>query len=471
MTVSENLARHVARATFDALPAAAVVAAKRSLIDTLGVALGARGAPGTREAIALVKREGAAEASTIWATGTRTSPRLAAFVNSVHAAALDFDSLHAATAVHPDVVIVPAVLAVGESEKVSGRDAIAAIVVGDDLLCRLASSTRANSGWFYTSLHGGVASAAVTAKLLATDAAGIADAMGLAFINGAGTQQPIVERDMSKRALGAFSAATGVFCGYLGAEGFRGPREILEGRFGLYRMYEEGDAGVVTEALGERFENVNIALKPYPSCQGNHAAIDGLLKLQAEHGLKPRDVAQIEVTVSPYAYRLVGAPFDPTGNPQIAAQFSVQYSLACALLRGRLGIGEIQETTVLDPAVRELARRVVVKQDPENRNNYVPVELLVRKNDGTSLTARVETLRGGTDAPFSAAELREKFLRSLEAGGCRPTNGEIDGLLERVDRLEREPDLFGLVVLIERLLLPTRQRRPVEKKRKLRLGH
>lgn len=470
MTVSELLARHTARAAFDTLPQEAVIAAKRSLIDTLAVALGARGAPGTEEALRIVEREDSAPASSIWQTGYKTSARMAAFVNSLHASALDYDSLHAAAAVHPDIVIIPTVLAVGESEKVSGKDAIAAIVVGDDLLCRLGLSTRLNSGWFYTSLHGVVASAAVTAKLLKAGESAIADAMGLAFINGSGTQQPIVERNLSKRALAAFSAAGGVFCGYLGAEGFKGPREILEGTFGLYRMYEEGDAGVVTEALGRRYENVNISVKPYPSCQGNHAAIDGLLKLRAEHRLKAENVAEIEVTVSPYTVRLVGAPFDPAESPQVAAQFSVQYSLACVLLKGRLGIGDIQEEAVLDPKVRELARRVVVKADPQNQNNYVPVDLLVKKKDGTSLTARVETLRGSADAPFSAADLREKFARCVEAGGYRLTRGEVDGLIEWVNNLERERDLSDLLTRISRLLSPTQGKRRARRDKKLALS-
>lgn len=469
MTLSEVLARHVSAATFNELPRKAVDAAKRSLIDTLGVALAARGAPGTGEALALAKRESAAEVSTIWSTGTRTSPRLAAFINSVYAGALDYDSLHPATATHPDIVIVPVVLAVGESEKVTGKNALTAIVIGDDLLCRMASSTRANSGWFYTSLHGGIVSAAVTAKLLKARESGIADAMGLAFVNGAATQQPIAERNLSKRALAAFSAASGVFCGCLAAEGFKGPREIFEGGFGLYRMYEDGDATAVTKMLGQRFENVNIAVKPYPSCQGNHAAIDGLLKLQAEHQLKPSDVAQIQVRVSPYTHRLVGARFDPTDNPQVAAQFSMQYSIACAMLRGQFGIGEIQEDVVLDPEIGRLARRIIVNQDPQNGNNYVPVELLIRTTDGRLLTTKVETLRGSAEAPFSAEELREKFLGCLEASGRYLTNGEADSFMERIERLEQETDLCSLLAEIARLVSPTRKKKPVHKDRKLRL--
>lgn len=452
MTVSEVLARYVAGASYEALATAAVLAAKRSLIDTLAVALGARGAPGTAEAMRTVERERAVAESSVWQTGYRTSARLAAFVNSLHASALDYDSLHVGTAVHPDIVVIPAVLAVGESERASGKDVIAAIVLGDDLLCRLGLSTRANRGWFYSSLHGVVASAAVVARLLKTNEASVADAMGLAFANGSGTQQPIVERNLSKRALAAFSAATGVFCGYLASEGFKGPREILEGKFGLYRMYEQGDPAVVIDELGRRFENVNISLKPYPSCQGNHAAIDGLLKLRKAHHLTPDNVAQIEVTVSPYTSRLVGAPFEPGAYPQVAAQFSLQYSLACVLLRGRLGIGDIQDEAVLDPKIRDLASRAVIKVDARNRGNYVPVDLVVTKTDGTSLATTVSALRGSVKAPLSDVELREKLATCLESGGYQPTLGKVDRLIESLSNIEQERDVSDLMKRISALL-------------------
>ena len=67
--------------------------------------------------------------------------------------------------------------------------------------------------------------------------------------------------------------------------------------------------------------------------------------------------------MQPYVNRLVGAPFEPGTDPQVTAQFSVQYSVACAILRKRLTVADIQPEAVLADDVGALARSVVVNID------------------------------------------------------------------------------------------------------------
>ncbi|MCI3953827.1 MAG: MmgE/PrpD family protein, partial [Burkholderiales bacterium] len=177
MAISTDIARHIARTSYEALPEAAILAAKRSIVDTLAVAWGARGAASPFSDAAA--QDDAATASTIWISGKKMSARAAAFVNSVAASALDFDSIHIGGAIHPDIVSVPVALAMSESADVSGKDALAAVALGSDLLCRFALSTRANSGWFYTSVYGAIVSAGMTAKLLGGSAHQIEGACGL----------------------------------------------------------------------------------------------------------------------------------------------------------------------------------------------------------------------------------------------------------------------------------------------------
>lgn len=428
MAIATDIARHIACNSYETLPAAAIRAAKRSIVDTMAVAWGARGTADPRPFSDAATRNDAARISTIWISGAKSSARTAAFINSVASSTLDFDSVHIGGAVHPDIVSVPVALALSEATGVSGKVAVAAVALGCDLMCRFALSTRANSGWFYTSVYGSIVSAAITAKLLGGTADQIESACGLGFLRSSGTYQPVTERSSSKRALAALAVDAGILCGYLGMHGISGPRDWLEGRFGLQQMYERGDPSAVVEGLGCEYRNAEISIKPYPSCQANHAPVDAILALRRKTGVTADQVAWIEVVVSPYMNRLVGASYVPDDNPQVAAQFSVQYSLACALSRGRLGIEDIRERSATDPELVELASRVRVTVDERNSNNYCPATVRVILKDGSVFSETSVSLRGGAEHPLTDDELLGKLASCLEAGGY----GADEQLPERV---------------------------------------
>jgi 2-methylcitrate dehydratase PrpD len=417
LAIATDLARHIARNSYEALPAAAIRAAKRSIMDTMAVAWGARGTadPGPFSDAAM--RDDAVRTSTIWISGAKNSARTAAFANSVAGSALDFDSVHIGGAVHPDIVSVPVALALSEAAGVAGKIAVAAVALGSDLMCRLALSTRANSGWFYTSVYGSIVAAGMTAKLLGGSADQIESACGLGFLRSSGTYQPVTERSSSKRALAALAVDAGILCGYLGMQGIGGPRDWVEGRFGLHEMYERGDPAAIVEGLGREYRNAETSIKPYPSCQANHAPVDAILALRRRTGVTADQVARIEVVVSPYMNRLVGASYVPGDNPQVAAQFSVQYSLACALARGSLGIEDIRERSATDPGLVELASRVRVTVDEDNSNNYCPATVRVTLKNGSELSETSASLRGGAEHPLTDDELLGKLASCLEAGG------------------------------------------------------
>lgn len=437
MAIGSVLAQHVFRTTFADLPSPAITAAKRSLVDTLAVAWAARSAPGVLESArgSMAGQEGAS--STLWHAGSKASVRSAAFVNSVAASALDFDSVHPAAA-HADIVSVPVALAVGEAAACSGKEVLTAVALCSDLICRLALASGANSGWFYGSLYGVSAAAAITAKLRGASADAIESAMGLGFLNASGTYQAVVERSLSKRTLAAFAADSGVLCGDVASAGISGPREWIEGRFGLYEMYERGEEGATIDNLGVTYHNVETTLKPYPTCQANHAPIDAMLALRRQARLE--DIETIEVVLSPYMDRLVGAPYEPGENPQVSAQFNVRYSLACALVHARLGIEDIRDDAPLARNLLMWAGRVRVVVDAANKNNYCPATVRLALRDGRVLSHTATVLRGGVDAPLSDGQMVEKLRVCLEAGGYRAPPKQVNAVYEALMLLEHASD-------------------------------
>lgn len=445
MTISERLAEHVACTGYDALAPNVIAAAKASLIDTLAVAIAARGAPGVREIVKLAVEDGGRPASTLWTNALRLPARAAAFANAFAASALDFDSLHHEGTAHADIVIVPTALAVAEDRGITGKELLAAIAVGDDVLCRLCRSTRLNTGWFYTTLYGPIASAAVTAKLLGADRDGIAAAMGLGSMSSSGTQQPAIERSMGKRMQAALAASAGVTAGYIARAGVDGPRQIVEGPFGLYAMHEPGDAAAITRDLGKVFENTRIAYKAYPSCQCNHAAIEGMLSLVRTHELSASDVLRVDLTVSPYMQRLVGNDFEPSGNTQVAAQFSIQYSVAAALLYRCFGVDQILDDAVVNTQICALVERVHTTIDPANQNKYAPIRLSVTKRSGEVIEHVVTSFSGAEDRPLTQDDLKKKLTMCLDAAGIRQGAKRAEQMFKAIECMEECGNMTGFV--------------------------
>jgi len=451
VTIESLLAEHVAEATFDTLPKSSVEAARRSLVDTVMVACGAARTPGMKEATRAAL-SGADGNVSIWHTGQTSSARAAVFLNGLAAAALDYDSIYPDAAVHPDLIAVPVALSLCEARDGTGRDLLCAIALGGDLMCRLALATRANTGWFYTSLYGAVVSAAVTAHLLKCKAPEVMHAMGLGAMNAAGTYQPVKERSLSKRTLAAFAADSGVLCGQIAAEGYPGPSQWLLGQFGMHSMYEAGDSDTIVRNLGTVFENERISLKPYPSCQCNHAAIDALLELRAEHSLVAEDVQSIEAIISPYMFTLVGAPYAPGMTPQVAAQFSIQYSLARALLDGEFGIAAIQDAAASDPRAIELTSRIRVTVDPDNPGNYNPAVVRLTLRNGTVLAQENTVLRGSVDSPLTSNQLNAKAYDCLMAGGYKINHAVAGAIVDSLLNVEQESSVSGFMTQIRSTL-------------------
>jgi 2-methylcitrate dehydratase PrpD len=440
-TLSEKLAAHVARPEWRTLPPEVAAATRRYVLDTLAVAWGGAAAPGGEAIRDLAVADGGTAEATVWGWGDRLPAASAAFVNGVSAAALDYDSVYEAGSVHADAVVVPAAWAVAEKTGASGRDFLAAVALGTDVACRLGKAARKSSGWFYTSLTGVFGAAAACARLAGHGPDVIANALGLALSNTAGTQQALLEKTMAKRLQSAFAARAGVFCAQLAGAGATGPREALEGSFGYFAKYEDCDPKVLLDGLGEVFENTRSAIKKYPSCTANHAPVDVAIALAEEFDIDPAAVEAVAVTLSPFAARLVGGAFEPSENPQVSAQFSIQYSMASALLRRRLAIPDIQDGAVLDPAAAALAGKVSVAVDEANGGKFAPAKVTIKMRGHAAIERDARFVPGAPDHPLSLREIEAKVVDCVAVGPRKLPPDAARRLIARIDALAEIPDM------------------------------
>lgn len=409
------------------------------MLDTLAVAWSGSSAPGAPEAHALLVDEGGRADSTVWSFGGKLPATSATFVNSIAGAALDYDGVDC---VHGAVVALPAALSLAEREHTSGKDFLAAYVIGSDLCSRFGGAiTGEHKGWYTTSIYGAFGAAATAAKLLGLDATATCNALGLCLSQAAGTQQSNIEQALSKRLQPAFAARAGVFSALLAQKGISAPREAIEGRFGMFALYQEGEPYRIIENLGQRFEHENTAIKKYPCCACTHASVEAALGLVREYDLKPEDVTAIEVRHSPFMHRLVGSPFNPGENPQVSAQFSVQYTVACALLRRQMTVADIQEGAIFDPAIRPIADRIRVVVEDGWTSNRAPASVTMTTRQHGTISRTTEKFPWSPEDPPTDAALQEK-LAACFSEGVNPLTAERRArLVDRVNDIESVQDM------------------------------
>ena len=445
VSLSHQLADHVANTPYSAIPQSAIAAAKFFMLDTLAVAWAGSSAPGCREAHGLLVDEGGKGEATAWAYGGRLPLQAAAFINGMSSSALDYDALGVDSPVHVTVSVLPAALAVAEREQRTGKEFLAALVLGSDVMCRLgAAASHPHKGWSYTSVLGTFGAAAAASRLLRLDTVQTRHALGIAFLQSAGTQQFNIEPSLSKRMLSAFAARAGVYAALLAQRGLTAPREVIEGKFGLYKLYQDGDPTSLLAELGTAFKSVDLSVKKFPSCGCNHTALEGTLQLVRQYDLQPDDVTSIEVTVTPYIERIVGGAYDPSGDAQVAAQFNIRYSIACALVRRKLGLIEIETPAARDPAILKHIDKVTVSVDRSLTSERGPVKLKMSTKTRGEVSCYIEHVPGTKEAPLSDEEIKQKASECFSLGVRPLTQQQIEKLSSRISAIEGSKNMSTL---------------------------
>ena len=434
--LNDRLAEWVAHLPYDAMPAQTVVCAKRLIIDALAVAWAGSRAIGLEPVHRLVVDQGGKPESRVWVSGELLPATSAAFLNGMYAAALDFDSVHDTATIHADIIVIPALLAMVDRIPMHGKEFLTTYVAASEMLIRLGLGAGPNPGWFLTSALGVFASAACCARALGLGAAGVRTAMGIALSRASGTQQTLIEGSFTKRLQSAFAARDGVEAALLASCGVTAPRRMFEGERSFDKLYVALDASAILQDLGAKYVFESITLKNYPSCFCNHAAIEATLALVRKHKLTASQVSDCTVVITPFMASLVGSPFVPADSPQVAAQFSVQYSVASVLLRGAFRLEDIDPASVLDVQALSLARRVRVEVDPSKAEKFVPATVRIRTHSGEAFEATANQIPGTPALPLPDEALHDKAIRCLTGGPRALSRSRAQALIEKIDAIE-----------------------------------
>ncbi len=378
----------------------------------------------------VVYPQGGIEESWVLFQEKKYPARLAAFMNSLYGHGAELDDGNKKAAGHAGVHLIPAVFALADKLGSSNEDVLLALATGYEAYIRISSAGQPGlvaRGFHSTGMAGTLACAAACARLYHLDAQGIEDAIALATTMTGGLLSYGDSRPAIKPLNPGKAAENGVFAAMLANEGVQGPTEALEGQNGWFHA--------VTDEVHEEFLKGSDHLllhecyfKLYPSCRHTHCGIDAALALHER--VIAEEIKKVNVYIYPNAIKLAGIKIP---KDQDETKFSIQYTLACALLNGAYGIADMDPPR-LTPDVLALIEKTELISDPSMedrtkgiRGTRVEIEL----KDGTREKETVLVPKGDPEKPLT----RDDIINKLRT--CAKGQADEDTLMRLVQNIEK----------------------------------
>lgn len=443
MSIVEGLGQRVYHTNYGVLPKDVVEWAKIALMDYIGVTI----AGSLEEAPRIVERTFLGSAlpgpSLVFGRNYRTSVSDAAVINGTSAHVLDFDDASNTIGGHPSVSIFPALIALGEEMHASGKDLIAAFIVGLEVEARIALAVNLHhyeKGWHPTATIGTFGCAAACAKLMGLNEAKIAYAVAIAASMASGIKANF--GTMVKSLHVGHCARSGLFAASLAREGFDASLLAFEHKQGFFNVFNgEGNyrSEKVLEKWGEPYDILlpGLAFKQYPCCASTHPAIDATILLVKKYDLNPNNVAEIKTWTHKRRLSHTNRP-----DPQTAldAKFSVQYCVSRAIMHGAVKLEHFQGVAHKDETLRKILLKVTAMSYTEAQfplENHYGAEVQIKTVEGKVYSEKVGQPNGRTaQNPLSAAMMKSKFedcsARALSAQNI----SSVYGLLQRLEQLD-----------------------------------
>src|SRR5262245_10816460 len=449
LNVTDTLSAYIAGDDAARLPDAVVEKTKIHILDTIGaIVSGSLLKPG-RLMIDFVRTQGGLEEATVAASNFRTSVVLAALANGTMAHADETDDAHFPTVSHPGSVAVSAALPVAEKEHRSGRDLIAAVVLGYDVMCR--ASKALDRQWMHDrglhagSMGGNFAAAAVASRLLGLHAEQVRYALALAGSQASGLSTWRQEKEHIDKALSraGLPARNGVTAALWAQAGFTGTPSIFEGPYNFIDSFSENAKPTeLIKDLGRRHEILDTSIKIYPAGQPIQATLHGYFSLVKKHGLAAHDIREVIVRLPEEQSHTIDFRFLPDAN--------CQYQVAVAMLDGKIDFHNAHDFERMQaPDVLAMKKRVKLVADPELTRQFPAVRAAIVElalGDGRHFEMLVDRLPGAPYNPLSAEEVESKFL-SLTVPVLGPDNPQ--KIIEWTRNLETRDDASGLCRLLQ----------------------
>ncbi|SAK54062.1 MmgE/PrpD family protein [Caballeronia hypogeia] len=381
------------------------------LVDTLGAIVGGSAEPELR---AMAQRVSHGNGATLIGLGAQASPMEAALINGTAGTFLEMDEGNRFSRGHPAIHMLPAVLALSETQGADAHSFLAALAVGYETGSRFGASTQLRDAMHVHGTWGTLGAAAGSARVFGADAAGVRESFNVASsMTIATSKKTMLQGGLVRNVYAGLSNSNGLLAAQLVLCGFQGEADGPASLFGEI-VSERYDHVTLLRGLGEEWHLMQNYFKLHSCCRYNHATLDALDTL-AERGALPKatDVSSIEVTTYKYAAELI----DPAPRNTLGAKFSVPFAVATRIVNGSSGLPSFTYDAIRNPDVLALASRVSVVEDPSMTARLPqerPARVRVFDKSGQLHEAEVSVNRGDDASPYTTQELSNKFLDLCE---------------------------------------------------------
>ncbi|MBC25994.1 MAG: 2-methylcitrate dehydratase [Rhodospirillaceae bacterium] len=406
---------------FEDIPASVRDRAKYLILDAVGIAFASRHYPFSGKILTgLLDAAGTGTASVI-GFQEKLPLRDAVIMNGALIHGLDYDDTHLRSVVHPTASSLSTALGLSEQCGVDGSELLTTYVIAMESIIRIGMAAMGGlhkRGYHPTGVCAHFSSALAAGRLLGLDVKELASAQAFAGSTAAASMEFVEEGGWNKRLHPGWGGAAGITAAYLAKNGFVGPTWPYEGRYGLYKSHlhddeEHVDYECLTAGLGDVWECLDTAVKPFPSCHFTHALADSALELKRSRSIELESIQKILVQMPEIAVNLIAEPSANKLKPasDYDAKFSAQFIVAACLHRGKFGLSELTDDVLSDEAILKLASKVEYEIDPQTGYpDYYSGGVIITTKDGIEHVHYERVNRGAGERALSEAEISSKFF-------------------------------------------------------------
>jgi len=453
---TRGIAEFVSGLRYDAIPREVRERAKLLMLDALGCALYGAHLEWCRILQRTLAGLDRSRTCAVWGTPRRLSAPHAALVNGTQVQGFELDDVHRQGVLHVGAVVLPALVAVSELRRMSGREFLVSAIAGYEIGPRVGlcmGPEHIGQGWHSGATLGVFSAAAGAARGLKLGADKTVHALGIAGTQAAGLMAAQYGA-MVKRMHAGRASQSGLYGALLAQGGFTGIPDVFESQYGGFcttfsRSHDRFKLSELTAGFGETWQTMGVALKFYSCVGSNHTTLDALRELRAERPFGPKDVKKIVVHGSQVTLDHAGWKYRPAGIA--SAQMNLSFCVATLLLEGDCFVGQFGEKAVADRRRLALAEKVEVRADPEitargsKFRHAVRVE--VHLADGGVLERAMETPRGSEPSFASEAQVVAKFEK-LATHALKPA--QVAQLRDAMLEMENLKDASRVAKLLAR---------------------
>lgn len=419
MDAAIEFAKFAFQTTYSDLPKNLIELLKDDILDTIGNMLAGSADPLMKKIIPIMTKHAGPMDASVFGLNRKISVEDAAFLNACMCFALDYDDMHEPARLHFGCAAIPVALAVSEwLGNVTGKDFLTALAVSLEIGARLGTHmirrnpTQVMGGWDYAALHGYITTAVLAAKLMELNEEQILNAMGIAFHQCSGTSISAMDNAHTKIMGPGFAARGGILAAKFAAVGVTGAHSLFtETEISMAHQYHNGcDETMLTSHLGTRWDALNLGFKAYPCCRLIHRHIDAALQISDNPAFDWEQIDHIHLTSCSMIAPMT-APTAQNCSPgtRLHAQFSIPWTVACALVLKRVAIDEFSDDALRDNRIIDVASKIESAVDPTLTDLDAPACIVVTLKNGETFRAHTGKPLGSHENPLSRNKLETKF--------------------------------------------------------------